>query len=199
MPARRSVPGLTPVARAVGGEGDVGRDMEPAGRVALEARLRAGDVPFLAEPDLARNVARRMAIYKERAGARRIAAFVNIGGSTANIGTNARVLELRPGLAGRRLRPAPARARRPPGHGRRGRSGHPSAERQGPVRALRPALGPPAPAGLRRQRPPLSPRRVRSRLPCRRPHRRLHPGDRDAVGLRPPPFFLIDTSGEFAR
>jgi hypothetical protein len=40
-----------------------------------------------------------MAIYRERAGSRRIAAFVNIGGSTANIGTNARVLELRPGLA----------------------------------------------------------------------------------------------------
>jgi poly-gamma-glutamate system protein len=73
--------------------------MEPAGRAALEERLRAGGVPFLAEPDLARNVAQRMAIYRERAGSRRIAAFVNIGGSTANIGTNARVLELRPGLA----------------------------------------------------------------------------------------------------
>ena len=92
-------PGFAPVARAVGGEGDVGRDMDPAGRAAMEARLRAGNVPFLAEPDLARNVARRMAIYRESAGSRRIAAFVNIGGSTANIGTNARVLELRPGLA----------------------------------------------------------------------------------------------------
>lgn len=86
------------VARSVGGEGDVGRDMDPAGRSGLEARLRAGDAPFLSEPDLARNVARRMALYRERAAGRRIAAFVNIGGSTANIGTSAEVLKLRPGL-----------------------------------------------------------------------------------------------------
>lgn len=99
--------GIPPVARSVGGEGDVGRDMDPVGRSALEARLRAGDAPFLAEPDLARNVARRMALYRERAADRRIAAFVNIGGSTANIGTNAEVLKLRPGLAGGVFVPPP--------------------------------------------------------------------------------------------
>ena len=96
-----------PVARSVGGEGDVGRDMDPAGRSALEARLLAGDAPVLAEPDLARNVARRLALYRERAAGRRIAAFVNIGGSTANIGTNAEVLKLRPGLTGGVFVPPP--------------------------------------------------------------------------------------------
>ena len=96
-----------PVARSVGGEGDIGRDMDPAGRSGLEARLRAGDAPFLEEPDLARNVARRVALYRERAAGRRIAAFVNIGGSTANIGTSAEVLKLRPGLAGGVFVPPP--------------------------------------------------------------------------------------------
>ncbi len=99
---------VVPIARALGGEEDVGRDMDPAGRAGLEARLRAGDAPFLSEPDLARNVARRMALYRERAAGRPIAAFVNIGGSTANIGTNAEVLKLRPGLAGAVFVPPPA-------------------------------------------------------------------------------------------
>lgn len=97
-----------PIARAVGGEEDVGRDMDPSGRAGLESRLRAGDAPILAEPDLVRNVARRMALYRERAAGRPIAAFVNIGGSTANIGTNAEVLKLRPGLADGVFVPPPA-------------------------------------------------------------------------------------------
>ncbi len=100
--------GVAPIARAVGGEEDVGRDMDPAGRAGLESRLREGDAPFLAEPDLGRNVARRMALYRDRAAGRPIAAFVNIGGSTANIGTNAEVLKLRPGLAAGVFVPPPA-------------------------------------------------------------------------------------------
>lgn len=100
--------GVSPIARAVGGGEDVGRDMDPAGRTGLESRLREGEAPFLAEPDLRRNVARRMALYRERAAGRPIAAFVNIGGSTANIGTNAEVLKLRPGLAAGVFVPPPA-------------------------------------------------------------------------------------------
>jgi poly-gamma-glutamate system protein len=82
--------------------------MDPAGRSGLEARLRSGDVPFLTEPDLARNVARRMALFRERAAGRTIKAFVNIGGSTANIGANPEVLKLRPGLAKGVFVPPPA-------------------------------------------------------------------------------------------
>lgn len=88
-----------PVARAVGGDEDVGRDMDPAGRERLAARLRAGGVPVIEEPSLERNVARRMELYRRGAGPRPLKAFVNIGGSWANIGTNAEMLKLRPGLA----------------------------------------------------------------------------------------------------
>jgi poly-gamma-glutamate system protein len=90
---------VRPVARAIGGDEDVGRDMSPEGRALLESRGRAGGVPFLEESGLERNVASRMKIYDEAAGARPIKAFVNIGGSWANLGTNAEVLKLRPGLA----------------------------------------------------------------------------------------------------
>jgi poly-gamma-glutamate system protein len=91
--------GVRPIARTVGGDEDVGRDMSPEGRALLESRIRAGVALFLEEPDLARNVELRMKLYREGAGTRPIKAFVNIGGSSANIGTNSEVLKLRPGLA----------------------------------------------------------------------------------------------------
>jgi len=96
-----------PIARAVGGEEDVGRDMDPAGRSLLAGRIRAGGVLFLEEADLERNVARRMALYREAAGGRPIKAFVNIGGSWANMGTDSGVLSVEPGLARRVPVPPP--------------------------------------------------------------------------------------------
>ena len=90
---------ISPLARAVGGDEDVGRDMDPAGRALLESRIRESGVPFIEEPDLARNVEARMKLYFAAAAERPVKAFVNIGGSWANIGTNAEVLKLRPGLA----------------------------------------------------------------------------------------------------
>ena len=98
-----------PVARAVGGEEDVGLDMEPSGRALLTARIRSGETPFLEEPALERNVALRLEAYRKGAGARPIKAFVNIGGSWANMGTDASVLEVPPGLAPRVPLPPPAR------------------------------------------------------------------------------------------
>jgi len=100
---------VRPIARAVGGEEDVGRDMSPEGRALLTERIRTGGVPFLEEPDLERNVARRMAFYRDHAGARPIKAFINIGGSWANMGTDAEVLKVEPGLAGRVFIPPPSR------------------------------------------------------------------------------------------
>jgi len=98
-----------PIARAIGGEGDIGQDMSPEGRALLTARIRAGAAPFIEEPGLARNVARRISLYRERAGGRPIKAFVNIGGSWANMGTDAQVLKVEPGLNRRMSLPAPAR------------------------------------------------------------------------------------------
>lgn len=98
---------IRPAARAVGGDEDVGRDMSPEGRTLLESRIRESGVPFLEESDLERNVASRMKLYGEGAGTRPIKAFVNIGGSWANLGTNAEVLKLRPGLAGDVFVPPP--------------------------------------------------------------------------------------------
>ena len=93
-----------PAAVSVGGARDVGGDFEPDVRERTLARIRESGVPLVEEPDLARNVARRMEIYfggapGGSAGQRRPAAFVNVGGGDANIGVSPTVLELRPGLA----------------------------------------------------------------------------------------------------
>ena len=47
-------------------------------------------------------------LYRAGAGPKAIKAFINIGGSWANIGTNAEMLKLRPGLASDVFVPAPA-------------------------------------------------------------------------------------------
>ena len=99
---------ISPLARAVGGDEDVGRDMSPEGRTLLESRIRESGVPFLEESNLERNVASRMELYRKNAGSKPIKAFVNIGGSWANIGTDSEVLKLRPGLAGDVFVPPPA-------------------------------------------------------------------------------------------
>lgn len=100
---------VRPIARAIGGDQDVGRDMTSEGRALLAARLRAAGGPVLDEPDLERNVAQRMALYRQYAGGRPIGAFVNVGGSWANMGTDPDVLKLEPGLARRIIVPPPAR------------------------------------------------------------------------------------------
>jgi poly-gamma-glutamate system protein len=87
------------VALAVGGDEDRGGELGAEGRRLLEDRIRRTGLPTLDEPDLKRNVERRVGLYMEAASGRRIGAFVNIGGSWANIGTDASVLGVAPGLA----------------------------------------------------------------------------------------------------
>jgi len=81
-----------PAAVSLGGEGDVGAEFDPVLRDRLMQRIRASGIEVVDEPDLRRNVARRMAIYG------RPAAFVNIGGADANLGSSPLVLKVEPGL-----------------------------------------------------------------------------------------------------
>jgi poly-gamma-glutamate system protein len=91
-----------PAAVSLGGAGDVGADLEPAIRARLLDRVRESGAPLVHEPDLERNVARRMTLYTGtppgHEGPGRVAAFVNIGGNTANIGASPLVLNVPAGL-----------------------------------------------------------------------------------------------------
>jgi poly-gamma-glutamate system protein len=95
---RKGFVNIPPVAVSLGGAGDIGRDYEPETRDRLIGRIRKVGIPFLYEPDLQRNVAQRMALYFGPTLDRRITAFVNIGGSYAELGTSPLVLKLEPGV-----------------------------------------------------------------------------------------------------
>jgi len=101
---RSGVCGYPPAAVSLGGEKDIGEDFEPEARERLIRKIRNEDIPFIYEPDLARNVDNRIAIY-ERNARGRIAAFVNSGGGYANLGTSPLALKLRPGLNTRMVLP----------------------------------------------------------------------------------------------
>jgi len=87
-----------PLAYSLGGEGDSGQDMSPEGRAILLDKIKRTGILFIDDPDLMKNVRLRMKLYDESAAGAPIRAFVNIGGSWANIGTDPSVLKLEPGL-----------------------------------------------------------------------------------------------------
>jgi len=95
---RAGVLAVRPIAAAIGGDEDVGRDMSAEGRALLARRIEADGLPVVGRPELEADVAARLGLYEAAARGRPIRAFVNIGGSWANMGTNAEVLRLRPGL-----------------------------------------------------------------------------------------------------
>ena len=91
-------PEAAPIAVSLGGERDSGSDMAPEGRESLLRAVAASGLSLINEPDLERNIAARLALYESTRRGRRLAAFVNIGGNWANIGEDASVLEVKPGL-----------------------------------------------------------------------------------------------------
>lgn len=90
---------VQPIAMSIGGEKDIGEDMSPEGRSVLSGEIDRSGIPFLHEPDLEANVKARMELYEKNAGEGRIKAFINIGGSWANMGTDSEILKVKPGLA----------------------------------------------------------------------------------------------------
>jgi len=87
-----------PIGISVGGARDDGADMSPEDRSFLITEIRESGNFFLHDPDLRRNVEARMRLYEEKAGENKIKAFINIGGSWANMGEDSKILKLRPGL-----------------------------------------------------------------------------------------------------
>ena len=107
---REGVVAIGPASVTLGGERDVGRDYEPVIRERLLRQIWASGTPLLREPDLRKNVAMRMAIYQGHSDRRRVSAFINTGGSYANLGTNSLVLRIKPGL-NKKLRLPPLKER----------------------------------------------------------------------------------------
>jgi len=89
---------VQPAAISLGGDRDIGLDFEPEIKEQLIQQIQFTAIPFIYEADLAKNIAERMKIYWGKFSQNKISAFVNIGGSYANIGTSELVLKLKPGV-----------------------------------------------------------------------------------------------------
>ena len=94
------------VAASRGGIDDVGLGMTKEGRAMLEAAIARNDIRLIDSKSLDESIAERMQIYEAHAQNRPIKAYVNIGGSTASVGTRAGKKQFEPGLT----REAPGRA-----------------------------------------------------------------------------------------
>lgn len=86
------------LALSVGGEGDAGGDMTAEGRAFLRKKIAASGLSLVEEKTLADDVRARLALYDARAGGTGIRAFVNVGGSWVNMGSDPGILKLRPGF-----------------------------------------------------------------------------------------------------
>jgi poly-gamma-glutamate system protein len=89
---------VKPAAVSLGGGKDIGLNFEPELLEQLLEQIQSSGLPFIYEPDLEKNVAMRMRIYKSATSAKGISAFINAGGSYANLGTSQLALKLKPGL-----------------------------------------------------------------------------------------------------
>jgi poly-gamma-glutamate system protein len=96
--ANKGVLVTPPAAISLGGSEDVGKGFGSDLKVRLLRQIEASGVPFISEPDFRSNVAKRMTIYDGTGNGTTISAFVNAGGSYANLGTSALALRLEPGL-----------------------------------------------------------------------------------------------------
>jgi poly-gamma-glutamate system protein len=85
---------VPPAAVSLGGSRDVGGEFDPGFRESLLRELRSTGLRVLEIPGLRENVAERMALYGS------VAAFVNVGGADASIGTSPLILNLPAGLVG---------------------------------------------------------------------------------------------------
>jgi poly-gamma-glutamate system protein len=86
------------MAASVGGSDDAGGDLSASAREILRQKILTRGLRLVEEPNLVKNVAERVAVYRQASG-RPIAAFVSIGGGWATLGTSAVALALAPGVS----------------------------------------------------------------------------------------------------
>lgn len=87
-----------PGAVSLGGEGDVGTDFSPEIKMKLMDEIKRSRIQFIFEPDLRKNIEKRMEIYHDSLSSGKTAAFINCGGGYANLGISSLILKVNPGL-----------------------------------------------------------------------------------------------------
>jgi len=87
------------LAVAWGGEDDSGKEYPEEIRSRLLALADRLGLVFLPSGSLEQRVRGHLELFQAAAGERKIKVFINIGGSSANLGRDSSILELQPGLA----------------------------------------------------------------------------------------------------
>ncbi len=95
------------VAISLGGDRDAGKRLPPEGRRLLQDALNNSPWTPIKESTLETNVQTRMRLFREAAEGSPIKAYINIGGSWSNLGTDSLILNVQPGLARIRRFPPP--------------------------------------------------------------------------------------------
>lgn len=89
------------VAASRGGGDDGGRGLSPEGRALVDSTIARNGVAPIVEKSLDASIRRRMVIYDEAAGGAEYAAYVNVGGGLASLGSEQVGQLVRPGLSRR--------------------------------------------------------------------------------------------------
>jgi poly-gamma-glutamate system protein len=90
--------GFRSVAASRGGIDDRGFGMSKEGRALLDAGIARNGMPLIDPKSLADSIEQRMQIYDEQSGGRSFKAYINVGGSTASVGTHVGKKQFTPGL-----------------------------------------------------------------------------------------------------
>jgi poly-gamma-glutamate system protein len=93
--------GLIPfkvAAASYGGIDDVGIGLTKAGRAMIDSAIARNDVRQLSPTSLADAIEQRFALYQELTGDAPIAAYVNVGGGSASVGTHVGKKQFKAGL-----------------------------------------------------------------------------------------------------
>lgn len=93
-----------------GGEDDSGKEYPEEVRKRLTSVARRLGLEFLQPGSLEERVVRHLNLFLEASGQKKIKAFINIGGSSVNLGADSSILELQPGLT--RVRKIPPASKR---------------------------------------------------------------------------------------
>ncbi len=96
-------------AASMGGEQDRGGGLPPDGVRMLRGIIKRNDMELLDPPDLPSSFDLRMNIYREQAGERPIACYVNVGGGVGSVGSSLVKKLFAPGL--NKTTPQPGRLR----------------------------------------------------------------------------------------
>ncbi len=90
----------TSIAASFGGKSDIGGGLSPLGRNIIQKTVSETDIPIFIDVDrLSESIQSRLEIYNNYSPLKDYAAYINVGGGAASIGTLDEAREIKPGLS----------------------------------------------------------------------------------------------------